>query len=142
MSTVDSIGGSRTTSTNAGKGFSELSSEEFTKIVLTELQNQDPLAPNDTNALLTQLSTIRNIQSSTDLTNSLKKLVSGDEFASAAGLMGKTVGGLDTSNQRVTGVVKSVSRTSEGTVLTLESDKRLYMNNLDSINQTPAPAAG
>ena len=43
------------------KGFGALDSDEFTKLILTELGNQDPLEPNDTKALLEQLSIIRSI---------------------------------------------------------------------------------
>ena len=39
-----------------------LGSEEFLKIILTELTSQDPLSPNDTSALLDQISTIRSIK--------------------------------------------------------------------------------
>ena len=35
--------------------FNELSSEDFMKIIFTELQQQDPFEPNDSSALLEQL---------------------------------------------------------------------------------------
>jgi len=43
--------------------FSELKSEDFIRIIFTELANQDPLQPNDTGALLDQLNSIRDIES-------------------------------------------------------------------------------
>ena len=45
--------------------FNELASEDFIQIIFTELTNQDPLAPNDTSALLDQLNSIRSIESGT-----------------------------------------------------------------------------
>ena len=42
----------------------DLSSEEFVQILITELQNQDPFNPSDTNAMLEQISSIRNIDQS------------------------------------------------------------------------------
>src|SRR4051812_27189619 len=104
---------------SAGSGFSALSAEQFSKIIFTELSNQDPLQPNDTNALLQQISSVRSIQSDMDLSQKLEVLVNQNEFAAAATLIGKTVSGVDENNQRVTGKVKSLSRTSSGTVLTL-----------------------
>ena len=35
--------------------FNDMSSEEFMKIIFTELQQQDPFKPNDSSALLEQL---------------------------------------------------------------------------------------
>ena len=48
---------------SAQDAFSSLNSEQFVKIIFTELSKQDPLQPNDSKALLEQLSSLRNIQS-------------------------------------------------------------------------------
>src|SRR6185295_9722371 len=123
-----------------GSGFSSLTSEQFSKIIFTELSKQDPLNPSDTNALLQQLSSIRSIQSDMDLTSRLTQLVNENEFASASTLIGKTVSGIDQNYHRVTGKVKSLSRTADGTVLTLTTGERLFMYNIDSITDgTPTP---
>ena len=42
--------------------FSEMTSEDFIKIMFTELTNQDPFQPNDSQALLEQINTIRSIE--------------------------------------------------------------------------------
>src|SRR5262245_24149924 len=123
-----------------GSGFSSLTSEQFSKIIFTELSKQDPLNPSDTNALLQQLSSIRSIQSDMDLTSKLGLLVNENEFASASTLIGKTVSGIDDHNQRVTGKVKSLSRTNDGTVLTLTTGERLFIYNIDSITDSANPA--
>ncbi|HIB68456.1 MAG TPA: hypothetical protein EYO33_26020, partial [Phycisphaerales bacterium] len=80
MSSIDSIGSSSnvTTSTDA---FSALTSGEFLQIIFTELQNQDPLEPNDTSTMLDQLSTLRAIESDTQMVDSLSSLVNQTEFA-------------------------------------------------------------
>jgi len=49
---------------------------------------------------------------------------------------------VDDQNQRVSGKVKSLSRTNDGTVLTLTTGERLFMSNIDSITDsttTPPP---
>jgi flagellar basal-body rod modification protein FlgD len=137
MSTVTSLNGS-TTNTKAGVGFSGLSSEDFTKIVLTELSKQDPLAPNDTNALLQQLSTIRSIQSDTDLTDSLKNLTKQNDFAAAATLIGKSVSGVTEQGSRVIGTVASVGRTKDTSLVRLATGEVVDFKNIDRID-APAP---
>ncbi len=132
IGTIGSGGVARSTAT--GRGFSAMTSDEFSKIIFTELANQDPLQPNDTGALLEQISTLRSIEADTNLSERLKRLVSQNEFASAAGLLGKRVGGIALDNARVRGTVASVSRTSEGPVLTLSGGERINMNNLDFVH--------
>ncbi len=139
MSAVDALSSATSTSPTAASGFSSLSAEDFSKIIFTELSKQDPLQPNDTNALLQQISSIRAIQSDIDLTTNLQSLVSQNEFASASTLIGKTVSGIDDQNARVTGLVTSVSRTANGTVLTLDGGQRMNITDLDQIVNTPPP---
>lgn len=142
MSTVDALNATGTTNTAASGGFSALNSDQFMKIILTELSKQDPMKPSDSSALLQQLSTIRSIQSSVDLSDKLGALVNQNEMASAAGLIGKIVAGLAEDNTRVADRVTSVNRTSAGTVLTLAGGQRVAMKDVDQIVADAAPAAG
>lgn len=131
MNAIDAIGGGRGTA--GPTGFSGLSSEDFTKIIFTELGKQDPLAPNDTNQLLEQIANIRKIQSDMDLTTRLNGLVGSNEFAAATGAIGRFVSGVTSGNERVSDVVRSVVRTAEGPVLQLENGRRIEFSRVDSI---------
>ena len=101
--------------------FSELSSEDFIKIIFTELSKQDPFQPNDSSALLEQLNSIRSIESDVKLQGQLKDLVFENQLSSASGMIGKFVGGLNTENQRVAGFVVSVIRQGDGVNLELDN---------------------
>lgn len=90
-------------------GFAELDSGEFMRIILSELSNQDPLAPNDTAAILEQLSSIRNIESQVQLDEKLSSLVTQNAISSSAAMIGKFVRGLDANNNNVSGIVESLS---------------------------------
>lgn len=99
-----------TTSTTPGaNGFADLSSDEFLSIILAELSNQDPLAPNDTAAILEQLSSIRNIESQVQLDENMQALVTQNAITAGANMIGKYVEGLDINNNRVQGIVESLS---------------------------------
>lgn len=93
----------------APNGFAELSSGEFLQIILSELSNQDPLAPNDTAAILEQLSSIRNIESQVQLEGKLESLVTQNAIASSANMIGKYVTGLNSANNTVKGLVESLT---------------------------------
>lgn len=130
MNTVDAIGAS---AQNAGSGINGLSSDEFFQLIFAELSNQDPLDPNDTNALLEQIANIRSIESDIDLVDKLSELVGQNELASGAGLIGRLVSGLSEANERVTGIVNSVSKTEHGVVLNLDGGLRVPMADLDRV---------
>lgn len=123
---------------NSGTGFSALSSEQFMKIVLTEMTRQDPMKPSDTNALLQQLATIRSIESDTQLTDRLGSLVGQNEFSSASGLMGKKISGVSDKVKRVEGTVTGVTRTKGGAVLTLDTGDRVPFVWVDEVKAQAA----
>ncbi|MFZ4573332.1 MAG: flagellar hook capping FlgD N-terminal domain-containing protein [Phycisphaerales bacterium] len=137
---IDAIGTSRTGSTQAS-GYSAMTSDDFTKIILSELGKQDPLAPNDTNQLIQQIANIRGIQSDMDLGDRLGKLASHDEFASAAGLMGRTIRGIGEDAGAVEGKVVGVSRSDDGAVLRLDDGTRVRFSKVDEIADAAEPPA-
>lgn len=129
MPTVPSVSNSSAaTGTNA---FNSLTSEEFMRIIMTELSQQDPLKPNDTNQMVQELSSLRSIQSDIQLVSKLDAVVSQNQLASAGALIGKFVVGLTDSGVRVGGQVVSVSRTAEGPILNLNEGSRVRFENID-----------
>jgi flagellar basal-body rod modification protein FlgD len=81
---------SPTQSTNA---LSELGTDDFLGLLITQLRTQDPLEPMGNQELMNQLSAVRDIQASTSLTEMLGQLAIQQRFASASGLMGQFVTG-------------------------------------------------
>ena len=89
-------------------GFNGLDSQDFLKLLVTQLKNQDPTQPVGNEELLNQLSAMRSLQSNIELENSLKSLTLGQSLASGASFLGKEVGGVDDSDQEFTGVVDRI----------------------------------
>lgn len=141
MSAIDAFGSSTTAPAQAS-GFSAMSSEDFTKIIFTELGRQDPLQPNDSNQLLEQISMIRSIQSDIDLSDKLKNIAGQNEFAAAAGLIGRRISGVSEAGERVEDKVLAVARTKTGPVLTLAGGDRVDMSNVDQIVDLAAGEGG
>ena len=100
---------SQANAAESANGFANLDSNEFMQIILSELSNQDPLAPNDTAAILEQLSSIRSIESQVQLEDKLNSLVTQNGISSSAAMIGKFVRGLDSNNNAVSGIVESLS---------------------------------
>jgi len=131
MSAIDSLSSSNPASSTGA--FGSLATDEFLQVIFTELQSQDPLEPQDTSAMIDQLSQLRSIESDTQMVDSLDRLVVQNEFASASSLIGSLVSGVSLDNQRVADQVISVSQTSEGPVLNLFDGARVRFDQVDEV---------
>jgi len=132
--------------TNAGGGagvnrFSDMSSEEFLEVLMQELKNQDPLNPQDSTKLLEQLSSIRSIESQLQLNDQLSALVNQNQFASAGGLIGKLVAGLDANNNEAIGQVVSVRMAEDKVFLELDTGQSVNMDRVTQIANMPTQTA-
>ena len=136
------IGGASAASTIPGNRFGELSSEDFIRVMVTELAKQDPLNPQDSAKLLEQFSSLRNIESQLALQEQLQTLVLQNQVSSAGGLIGKLVAGLDESNVNVVGVVSSVIVQSGKAYLELDSGRVLAMDRVVQIANLSGGAEG
>jgi flagellar basal-body rod modification protein FlgD len=120
----------------------ELKTEDFIKMMITQLQNQDPLEPAKNQELLAQMSQIGQLQSATTLQESLKGMVTQNQIGAAAGLIGKTVQGLDGQDKPVTGLVNSVKVGVDGVSLELDNGKSLPLSRVTQIAPKPSLASG
>ena len=100
---------STTANSLKGDGLNDIDLNDFLKLMLTELQNQDPLNPTDNAALLQQVGELRGISSNDQLVSTLKGFSNTQELTTASSLIGKTVKGLDIGAKEVSGEVTSVS---------------------------------
>lgn len=119
--------------TEGANGFADLSSGEFLQIILSELSNQDPLAPNDTAAILEQLSSIRNIEAQTQLDDKLNDLVTQNSISTSANMIGKFVEGLDANNNTTEGIVESLSIRDGEPILNLAGSGELAAERVTQV---------
>jgi len=99
----------------AENSFTGMGSEDFLKLLITQLTSQDPLEPTGNEELLNQISSIREIELSTALTESLGLLSGQQRFASASTLIGHYVKGLPAADGSVmAGMVVGVRFEADG----------------------------
>lgn len=92
-----------------GGGLNDVDVSQFLNLMITELQNQDPLNPTDNAALMQQVGQLRSISANDTLIKTLTSFSTTQELTTASGLIGKKVKGLDSDAQEVNGAVSSVS---------------------------------
>lgn len=93
---------SATPITTQARSTNDLSSQDFFQLLISELTNQDPLEPMDNQDLLNQISSIRDIESSAGLTESLEALTQQRQLSSVSSLIGQYV----TSNINEDGIAR------------------------------------
>jgi flagellar basal-body rod modification protein FlgD len=133
--------GGGTSNPVAGNDLRNVDLNQFLTLLVTEMQNQDPMNPMDNAQMLTQISQIREIGSTNQLTETLSSLATGQGLAMASNLIGKKVSAMDDNAKEVTGVVDKVSVTtddkdkSKRTVKVHIGQSTVDMNNIREINQ-------
>ena len=90
-------------------GYNELDTDSFLKLLISELQNQDPLNPMENADMIQQIGQIREIGATDQLTNTLSDLANSQELVTASSLIGKQVTGLAIDASPVDGVVDRIS---------------------------------
>jgi tetratricopeptide (TPR) repeat protein len=93
--TTGSVGSTTATGTQIKSSKFDMKTEDFIRMMITQLQNQDPMEPAKNEELLAQMSQIGQLQSSTALQESLKGLVLQNQIGAAGNLIGKLVAGVD-----------------------------------------------
>jgi len=126
----------------SGPSMSELTSQDFLQLLVTQLTAQDPFEPMGNEELLRQISSIRDIELSTNLTESLQGLAGQQNFSSVSGMIGKHVTThADAGGNTASGVVTGVRFGASGdAVLMLANGIETPMSNVVAV-QAPLQAA-
>ncbi len=119
-----------------------LSPEDFINLMVTQLKNQDPTQPASSSDLLSQMSEIGQLESSTQLQTTMTSVTLQTQVGSASALIGKSVTGIDASNNTVTGNVNSVSVAGGTVSLNLDSGDTMSLSQLSSVNSATATTSG
>lgn len=112
---------------------------DFLSLMITELQNQDPLNPMDNAQMLEQIGQIRQISATSQLTESLDAMFIGQNLATATNLIGKRVSALTDDGKNVEGLVDRVTvevdqkDDSKRTLTVRMGDKTVQLKNVREI---------
>jgi flagellar basal-body rod modification protein FlgD len=115
----------------------ELKTEDFIKMMITQLQHQDPMEPAKNQELLAQMSQIGQLQSNNSMQETLKGITLQNQIGSAGNMIGKVVQGLDESNEEVEGLVTSVRIQEQRVYLELDNGKTLPMDRVTEVAAAP-----
>lgn len=117
----------------------EVNMDTFLKLLIAELQNQDPMEPMDNVEILQQVSQIREVESNTQLTKTLEAVLLGQNMTTAAGMIGRWVEAINSTGQRIAGRVDRVS-VVDGQPKLIVDNQEIDLKNVAAI--LTGPVAG
>jgi flagellar basal-body rod modification protein FlgD len=127
------VGGSQATGAGASnEALRGLDIDQFLKLMIAELQNQDPLNPMENNEILQQISQIREVGATDKLTETLDAVLLGQNLSSASSMIGRSIRGLSDSAEQVDGKVDRVT-VAGGQVRLHVGEMELGLNNVAEI---------
>ncbi len=144
VSTINAAAASSNSTSASGakpSGFAALTSQDFLKMLITELQNQDPTQPVSNSELLQQLSQMQSLQSNVELNSTLTNFSNNQQMTAGASFLGKVVSGTDSNNNPVSGVADSVFL-QNGTLMIGVGSSALSIANVTGVSLDPNSAVG
>jgi flagellar basal-body rod modification protein FlgD len=128
-STTSSSASSGSTSQS---GFGSLTTTDFMQMLIAELQNQDPTQPMSSEDLLSQLTTMSQLQSTTELDSSLQANTTNQQLSIGASFIGKSINGTDDSGKAVSGVVDQAFL-QNGTAYVGVGNSQVQLSNITDV---------
>jgi flagellar basal-body rod modification protein FlgD len=132
--------------TSAAGGVQTGSQQQFNflNLLVTQLKNQNPLDPLDSNAMVSQLAQISQVSQMESLNSTFKSVLQTEELKYATALLGKQVSFIpDSETTAVTGTVTGVEQVDDE-VHVLVGDRSVNITKLLSISEAvqTAPSLG
>lgn len=127
-----------------------LGKDDFLKLLVTELSNQDPLSPMDNKDMITQMAQFSTVEQMNNMSSAMEQLGSGftslfqhSLLSQGASMIGKYVAGMNTEGEAIVeGIVESVQWLDGNPQLVIQLADGKYsaieMNEIISVSDAPA----
>lgn len=136
MTTIDSSLLLTNKPTTTSTGNSSLGKDEFLKILMTQLQNQDPLNPMQDKEFIAQMAQFSTLEQTTNMASMLEEFlnIQSDSLLKYSELIGKQV---DWKNDEESGsgIVKSIKQNGTEIVLELENGEEVSSNSVIEVSK-------
>ena len=116
--------GSHSTTSNSGQDSSTVGYDNFLKLLLAQMKNQDPTEPMKSTDYMAQLATFSQVEQSVKTNTKLDSLLSSYSLSQADSVIGRTITSAD---GRISGKVESVYIASDGAVANLEGGTKVII---------------
>ncbi|HEX4009225.1 MAG TPA: flagellar hook capping FlgD N-terminal domain-containing protein [Solirubrobacteraceae bacterium] len=131
-STLSTSGSTLTPSTqNSADSTSGLGENDFLQLMMDQLQNQNPLSPDDPTQYLSELAQFSSLETETNIASNTSTANNQGSAATALALLGHTVDYTDSNGQSASGTVSKIDFTSTtGPTLTIGSETGIALSSV------------
>ena len=112
-----------------------LGKDDFLKLMIMQMQHQDPLNPMDNEQMLSQMAQFSSLEQMTNLNSTMAEANDNTSFMNATRLLGRKIHVINPvveegGSPTISSTVKSISHTAKGPVLTLANG---FVTGLDEV---------
>ncbi|WP_240630275.1 flagellar hook assembly protein FlgD [Specibacter cremeus] len=115
-----------------------MDSAVFMNLLVTQLRNQDPSSPMDTNQMISQTTQLATMEKLTSMDTTATENFSLQMRTSAAALIGQLVSWKDADGAEHSGIAGAVSFAGSVPTVTIGTDK-VALDSISGVTTTPAP---
>jgi flagellar basal-body rod modification protein FlgD len=119
-----------TTGTSFSNPSDSLGENDFLKLMMDQLQNQDPLNPSDPTQYMSELASFSSLEQETQIAGSTASAATQQASSSALGLLGHTVSYQDSNGVTQTGTVSKIDFSSSGPSLTIGTASGISLGSI------------
>jgi flagellar basal-body rod modification protein FlgD len=122
------------TSASAASAAAQIGIQDFLKILVAQLGNQDPLKPMDNQEFVTQLAQFTSLQQTQEMNDKLGQLITAQASMQSVGLLGKTVDISNAAGGTSTGSVSALGFSSGEPRLTVKLPNGSLLTDISLAN--------
>ncbi|MCY6382375.1 flagellar hook assembly protein FlgD [Hoeflea prorocentri] len=100
--------------------------DTFLKLLVAEMQNQDPTKPMDATQYISQLASFSQVEQTIQTNQRLEQILAASSIGQAGSMIGRTVTSHDGS---ITGVVEKIELYDDGVVAILDTGERVAIGS-------------
>jgi flagellar basal-body rod modification protein FlgD len=127
ISATSPISSSPTRSTSTGSSAATnddgLGKDAFLKLLMTQMQNQDPMSPMDSTDFFAQLAQFSLLEQMFKMNDSLTQMQQQNQVMQGSAMIGRTVAWKDDAGETQTGVVDGIKVTSTSVLLNVGGEQ-------------------
>lgn len=121
-----------TTTDSTSEESNTLGQDAFLELLVTQLQNQDPLDPMDGTEYVSQLAQFSSLEQMNNMNNNMGQYLDMQGIYEGSSLIGKTVV-VEGSDETTGGEVTSISYQEDTTYAYLEDGQQVEVNNITAV---------
>lgn len=140
MAGVPTVGSKTGTATASADVFGGMGPDMFLKLLVAQLQYQNPMSPSDPTAMLSQVSQYAQVEALNKLQTLQANGNALTEAQTATDAIGQQVTAIDGSGAELKGMVTAARFTDAGPILVLDTGAEVSLSAVASIGKAPTPA--